>query len=299
MMKLKLSLRNSASLVLFLNILFVLLICGCTSSTSPSYLKETLTQKIQDICKEEYQLNVTATIVGSTLWVYFPVEDLLEKTDKPEKYVEKFSIEANNVQIKERMLTLDYSIKPVPEKEKFENFRYNKKVAEQQNNIWKVIRRVLFSMGGPEKNAPKFLCIVTADIKNGFEIKQIFFLLDIKKVSYGFFSSEEYRHRIAEEIDSPPEIIGDKTGAHLKYKDITLGEFVTLQIQQRIKLKFQKPEVAEKADIDKEILKVVRYTLNTYGFKDFSEVELNNIVTNNKVILNKAAVLDSPNEEKP
>jgi len=47
-----------------------------------------------------------------------------------------------------------------------------------------------------------------------------------------------------------------------------LEEFIADQIQNRIKLKFQKPEVPANADIDKEVLKIVNYTLAAYQFKN-------------------------------
>jgi hypothetical protein len=65
---------------------------------------------------------------------------------------------------------------------------------------------------------------------------------------------------------------------------------VAAQIQHRIKLKFEKPEVDKNADIDKEILKIAVYTIKTYGLRNFTSAELNNLVTQNRIILNQAAV---------
>jgi hypothetical protein len=44
-----------------------------------------------------------------------------------------------------------------------------------------------------------------------------------------------------------------------------------------------KPEVEKNADIDKEVTKIVAYTVKTYDFKNFSYVELNNLLTKNKI----------------
>jgi len=68
----------------------------------------------------------------------------------------------------------------------------DKSVNEKIFNVLQVIRRVLFSVGNSKENTPAFFCIVTADIKNGFEIKQIFYFLDLKKLSYSFISQTEY-----------------------------------------------------------------------------------------------------------
>jgi hypothetical protein len=94
-----------------------------------------------------------------------------------------------------------------------------------------------------------------------------------------------------------PELIkGDRQGLHLNYRNITFEDFLVKQIAQRIRMKFQKPEVEKNADIDKEILKVAVTTLKTYGFKNFSELELHNLITRSRTILNQPAVFARPIE---
>lgn len=298
MMKSKPSLKNLAKSGLFLSLAILLcIICGCSSSTKPTYLKEDIDKAIQDICKNEYNIYVRVKLVGQTLWIYLPVEDMLAKSDKPEKYLERFAIDDNRVGFKTGRLKLEYVIKNVPEKEKFQAYKYNKVVLDKINNVWKALRRVLFSMERhKEGNEPKFFCLVTTDIKNGFETREIFYYLDLKKVSYEFISWTEYQHRVIEDADISAGAIGDKDGQHLNYRDITLDEFIAGQIQHRIKLKFQKPEVDKNIDIDKEILKIIIYTVKTYDIRDFSDVELNNLLTQNRIVLNRAALWARPME---
>jgi hypothetical protein len=298
MTKSRVSLRNLIKRGLLLNIYFIIFLAfGCYLSTTPTYIKEDIDQAIQDICKNEYNIDVKLKLVGSTLWIYLPVEDMLEKADKPEKYLERFAVEDNKVDFKGGTLKLEYLIKNIPEKEKIQEYKYNKLVFDKINSVWKVLRRVLFSMErSREGNEPKFFCLVTADIKNGFETREIFYYLDLKKVSYEFISWTEYQHRIIEKSDISPQIIGDTDGLHLDYRDITLEEFVALQIQHRVKLKFQKPEVDKNADIDKEILKIVIYTVKTYNLRDFLGVELDNLLTQNRIVLNQAALWARPIE---
>jgi len=47
-------------------------------------------------------------------------------------------------------------------------------------------------------------------------------------------------------------------------------------------------------DITKEILNIITYCIKTYEFQDFSQVEINNLLTQEKLILNKAAILAGP-----
>ena len=300
-MRLKPFLRNLVKPgLLFSLCLGALLVFGCTSSTQPTYLKENINEAIQNVCKTEYNLDVKARLIGSTVWIYLPLEDILEgltgKKDKAEKYLEKFAIEDNKVGFKDETLNLNYLIKAIPEQEKQQEIGYSKSALDKISSVWRVIRRVIFSMEETKKDSPQFFCLITADIKNGFFVKVLFYYLDLKKVSYQFISWTEYQHRTIQDMEIAPQIIGDKEGLHLDYHAITWKEFIASQIQQRIKLKFQKPEVDKNADIDKEILKIVIYTIKTYGFMDFSDAELNNLITQNKIVLNRQALWSRPLE---
>jgi len=268
--------------------------CGCSSSTKPTYIKENIEQDIRDICRNEYALEVKTKLIGSTLWVYLPVEDLFISAEKPEKYTEKFAIDYNKTRSQDSRLKSDYLIKPIPDKEKSQDYKYNKEVLEKINNVWKVLRRVIFSMSQLKGGKPEFFCIVTADIKKGFELSELFYYLDFKKISYNFISWNEYQHRSIQDANMSAEIIGDKEGRHLNFKDIALEDFVMQQIDYRIRLKFQKPEVEKNADIDKEIIKIAVYTIKTYSLKGFGALELNNLLTRNKITLTEQEIWANP-----
>jgi hypothetical protein len=290
-MKLRQYLKSPANHALSL-IVVVSLLSGCTSSTKPTYPKEKLTAAIQDVCKNEYKIDVKATLAGSTLYVYVPLEDLFIKADKPLKYTDKFSIEDNTVSFENNTLQARYFIKTIADQEKTQEVKFNENCIRTINNVWKVLRRVLFSMGCSVKDEPKFLYIIAADIKNGVKSEELTYYLDLKKVSYDFISWGEYQHRSIQNIAVAPEIIEDKEGKNISYKDITAKEFIASQIQQRIKLKFQKPEVEKNADIDKEISKIISTTIKIYDFKDFSQADLYNLVNNARTILNRKAILE-------
>ncbi|MDD4900352.1 MAG: hypothetical protein PHT31_03005 [Candidatus Omnitrophica bacterium] len=303
MMKSKPSLRNLARAVLSLIILSGF-ICGCTSSTTPTYLKEDIPKAVQDICKKEYKIDVVVKQIGTTLWIYMPVGQLLEKN--PQKFTEKFTILSDDVQYQQKSFEITYHIKPHPDREKTNDYKYSKDVLDKVNDIWMVLRRVIFSTEASDK-APQFFYLVVADTKNtfdifgqkfGLEIEQLTYYPDFKKVFYGLISITEYQHRSIQESDKIPaeEIINDTQGEHLKYREITMAEFLTKQIKQRLELKFEKPEVGRNIDIDKEIENLSSLTLKIYDFRDFNEVELHNLATKNRIILNRAAVLEKPIE---
>ncbi len=249
-----------------------------------------------DISRKEYKIDLQAKLAGETIWIYYPVEKIFEKADKPEKYSEKFLIKDNNAEFKHGDLKITYFIKAIPETEKTQELKYNKDTLEKMNDIIIVTRRVLFSTDRMKKAEPKFIYIIIADIKTGIELRELSYYLDLKKVSYNYISLGEYQHRTIQDVNFRPEIVGDKEGAYINYRDLTMSEFISQQIQHRIRLKFQKPEVEKHADIDKEIMKIAAVTLKAYGIKDFDTVELLNRVTNKNVSLNEAAIWSKPTD---
>ncbi len=294
MMRLKRSSKNSAKRGLLVSFALAISIAGCSSSFQPNYLKKDIPKAITDIAKKELGLDITCRMVDQTLWVYWPTDNLFEPLAKPQKYTDKFSLEENKSEFKKGNFMLTYKIAPIEPKEKAQDFGYKKDVLEKMNRLWNVIRRVLFSVNRKKSSEPEYILLIIADIKNGFEIRGACTLMDLKKISYGFISVEEYQHRALQNSEFLPSIIGDQAGSYLNYHNFTREEFLCQQIQYRIKLKFQKPEVEKNADIDKEIEKIVANTLKIYRFDDFNAVEFNNLSNKNKFVLNQAAILDKP-----
>jgi len=297
-MKSRLSLKNLARAALnSLLLINIFVLAGCYSSTKPTYTWENIDKTVRDICKNEYKTEVKTKLAGRTLWVYLPLDNILSASEKPQKYIEKFNIEKNEVTFKEGDLKAEYAVITIPDQEKLDSVGFDKKAAEKNANVWKVIRRALFSLKNTDNNAPHFFCVVTADIKNGITLQETIYEHDMKKFWYGLMSNTEFQHRNRQDMESNSLVIGDTEGTSINYRDITMKEFIAGQIGQRIKTKFQKPEVGKNVDIDKEIRKVIAVVLNIYDFQDFNQVELNNLVDNNKITLNKAAVLLGPSED--
>ena len=297
MTKLKRSLKNlaRAGLLLKFTIILTCFFSGCTSSTCPTYLKENIASSIVDLCRNEYKINVTSKLVGETLWIYFPVEDFFIADDKPEKYTEKFAIEEAKGEFAFGAFRVDYKISSVPEGQEITpKIKYNREIQQKMGQVLNVLRRVIFSLDCRKEKEPKFYCMVTADIKTGMELRELIYYSDLKKVSYGLISLEEYYHRVVNETNAAVEILNDLEGTHLKYKDWAMEEFITSQIQQRIRLAFEREIKEKKIDIDKEILKIAVSTIKIYDFKDFSALDLNNLITNARVVLNQRAVWEEP-----
>jgi hypothetical protein len=283
------NLANIARRSLFILLPFLLI--GCAPSFEPTYTLKNLTPAIEDICFKEYKIFVKATFVGKTLWVYIPVEGLTAPAEKPERYAEKFQIDENSADIDQATLSLTYAIKGIPEEEKLQTVTTDKDAVEKINNVWRVLRRVIFSMSAQEKEKIQFFCMVIADIQKGALVQETFYTQDIIKYSYGLMAMEEFQHRSLHDSIIAPEVIGDKEGKMVVYRDIKFEEFITDQIKQRIRFKFQKPEVEQNVDIDKEVQKVAAYVLEAYGVKNISSIEFANLQSGRKNTLSKEALM--------
>lgn len=295
MTKLRRFSSRSANYVLSF-VLLLILSAGCTTSTTPTYTKAGLDTTIERILKEEYQTEARARLVGGTIWIYVPVENLFEKTtgkDPDDKVKERFDVQENESLLRDELLSVSYLVKPiVPEREKDQGYKLNKKAMEKINHAWEVMRRIAFSMKPAERDEIKFYVLMAGDVINGFELRETIYYKDLIKVLYRAISPGEYHHRVAVKSGIRPEIIGDTKGERINFTEMKMEAFLCSQIEHRIGLKFQKPEVEQNADIDREIRKIVVETLKIYEFSNFRVAELTNLLTNANIHVDSGDVND-------
>lgn len=293
-MKLRLFSRNSAKTAL--SSLICLLLSCCSFPLTPTYTTETLSQSLENILREEYRIPSVSRLTGQALWVYIPTEEaIFIESEKPESYAKIFDPKSIEGNIQGGTLNFNYDIAEIPETKETQNTKFNPAIADLLNKALRSIRRVLFSLKRDE-GGPRFFVIALCDIKNGIEIINTTYIDDLRKAAYEIISWTEYQHRGLEDIKLVAEAIGDKEGNHLEFRDIHFNEFLLGQIQQRLRHKFNRPEVKKGADIDKEVLKTIKNVLEIYGSEDFSLVSLQNLATNNKTTLSKAALLEKTKE---
>lgn len=287
MMKLKPFLRNSARPALLFSLLTTLFIYGCSGQIEPTYKEKDIPYLVEKICKKEYNLDVTTRRKPTTLWIYAPLSKILHK---------------------------DYGLK--------EDKIFDEDVAAKLRNILTTIGRVLIS----SDNTPDFFALLASDVKLGLDYTIIGSALDIKKSYSGFVPWTEANRRYVIRFELSPAAIGDQTGEHLKAYNITLPRFLAEQIAQRIYAKFQDEETkkyfkvercagkfdagkfifeynikqiaspAKKIDIGKTALDVITYCIKTYEFKDFLGAEITDLITQDTLELNQAAIWARPTE---
>ena len=287
-MRLKPSLKNLVKAALLFSFLVAILLYGCFDNPlEPTYKEKDISYFVKQICKDEYRLDVTTKRTATTLWIYAPLTKILDK---------------------------EYGIK--------EDKIFDEEMLDKLRNILTTIGRVLIS----SDNAPEFFALLASDINIGIDYIVIGNVLDIKKSYAGFLPWTEANRRYVIKLKLDPEAIGDTTGKHLEAYDVKLPDFLSEQIAQRIGVQFQeegrkkyfKVDKAEgkflndtfileyaiqqiakpdkEIDIKKEILNTITYCIKTYEFKDFSLLELTDLVRQDKLVLNKAAIWARPTE---
>ncbi|MFH1414403.1 MAG: hypothetical protein ABIG56_06115 [Candidatus Omnitrophota bacterium] len=285
-MRLKLSLKNSAKTVLLFNLLFSFILAGCQQDPiEPTYKEENILSTVKKICKEEFGLDVVTKRSTNTLWIYAPMDKLLDK---------------------------DYGI--------VEGKVFDEEISHELNNILSSIGRVLLS----SENNLEFYVMVASDIKAGLDYTIAGNVLDTQKSYAGVIPWTEVNRRYVIGFAENPEAIDDATGEHIQAFDIRFEDFLVALISQRITAKFQdenwkeyfeveksngyfadntlffeysikqiKP-LDEEIDIKQEILKIIFYCVDTYEFRGFSEVRLIDLLKQDTVVLNQAAILAQP-----
>jgi len=286
MMRLKLSSRNlvKTALLLFSFSLYLNL-SGCQNSLEPTFKEEDIPYLVKQICKDEYKLDVITERTETTLWVYAPLAKILDK---------------------------DYGVK--------EGKIFDEGMTDKLRNILSTVGRVVLS----SNNTPEFFAIWASDITIGLDYILIGNVLDIKKSYAGSLPFTELNKRYVMKFNVNPEAVEDTVGRHLKLYNVRFPDFLTQQMIQRISADFQREGLkkyfkVEKIDgifnndafvleysikplakpdktidVMKEILNTITHCIKIYEFQDFSRLEINDLVTQEKAVFNKAAVLAGP-----
>jgi len=122
----------------------------------------------------------------------------------------------------------------------------NEKVQGKIRNIFLSLKRTVLSMDKP----PKFFVFVASNIKNtGLDIYQIGFVPDIVRFELRAISQKEFQERRVFLPFKNPDALGDLKGYHITMYDITMGDFITYLVLQKITLTFYDKEINKYVNI--------------------------------------------------
>lgn len=276
--------RPLPRLGIFLFLLGSLAGCSKTTPPAPRPLSE-MHQKFLKICQDEHKLKVVLKPLRNTVWIYVPLDDDLMKVSSTPEGARKSDMGEDRPAVKylgsvhnDRRFKITYDIHPDKNYVQTPGYRLGYSSAYQKisQEILTSVSRAYFEL----TDAPQFFVTVIADVKNGVEMENIFYLDDLKKyMAFGALPQEEFLKRSIYEARGKTDWIGDSEGRHLAYSEMTMPEFLAKQMSNRISFKFQKSSFPPSADTRGEILKAVVETLKSYNFTDFNYVELRDLDT--------------------
>ncbi len=293
--------------------LWILFLSGCSPSSPPAIatLAEAH-QKFLKLCKEEYNLAVVLKPLPSTLWIYLPVTEniieykaSLEGAPRSAKPTQELLLHYVDGHFENETFHVEYDIVKGfsdPSQKSLKSF-YTEEFQRKQNNLLTALFRSYSDLdlekkesasqkGGPylEKTdaPPPFVVLVASDIKRGVEAILIFSFEDFRYTMTGLIPQEEFALRSITEFRGGQGIVADEEGRHLALKEMTWPEFLTKQILNRIRFKYQTSDFKPSDDAETEILTIVAQTLKAYSFGDFTSVRLHNLRSDQHYLFNRS-----------
>jgi hypothetical protein len=263
-------------------------VCGCAALTAGCAPKETALlslsqahEKFLEICREELGLEPVTRMFPNTFWIYLPVEELFDFKASPKlppgfaDTPKNFSVEFLEGEFQGGSFVIEYDIVRATKAPKDHGYTttYAESYNKIQNNILSALARAFFDA----ETAPEFIVLTVADVKRGIETRSIFYLGDFRRYMSQTMPYDEYAKRHLSDTRGDPKIVGDHQGKHMEFKEITWPEFLTQQIVNRVRFKYQRSDFAPTGTIEDEILKSVDEAVEAYDFTNFEGMKLINL----------------------
>ena len=294
---------------LTLIILSALVLIGCSEKLEQKYTVTEAQKVFQTKCLKDFNMHVRTRQVGGTFWIYLPIKDPIfdyevQKPKPPggQPSPNKFVVNFTDGKFKNGVFLFEYDIID-KKKSKDEDYgfssSYTDSYVKNQNNLFTAVYEVFFNTKAkPHEILPQFFVIVITDIKKGIETRATFYLDDFVRFMSGAIPYDEYVKRFLSDRKGSPSMIGDETGSHIRYSNITMSEFLTRQIVNRISFKFQYSDFPPGESYDNAIVGIIADTLRYYKFNDFTNIRLNNIRLSKKYLFDKSQLVNF-GEDKP
>jgi len=243
---------------------------------------------LEDITKffRENKIEASVKLTGKTLYIYVPVEQIFTPSQKPKTNILNYNVDTSQGIYQDDNFDFEFLIGKLnkPE-EKLQPYDLDEKFS-------KIRQKISYYIGYKLMNAKTeilFFVEIYADVKSGVVLATTSYLNDIKKFFCGVLPLEEYSKRITQDIVESSKLVGDKAGAYIQYRDITMGEFLSKLIAQRIRYYFQGDYKISKP-VKIAVQDIIRETLNSYKFEDYLLVQIKDLSTDDLITLTKNEV---------
>lgn len=123
------------------------------------------------------------------------------------------------------------------------NVSWNADGLDTMNKVLSVVHRVILSTDAKLD----FVGLIAADVRKfGIELEAIEYIPDVRQAIMEKFSRGEFFQRSIRDVSVNQDLVGDLTGEARSYTDISLDQFLALQIVHRVKTLFLKDKTLEK-----------------------------------------------------
>jgi hypothetical protein len=284
----------------------VIAVGGCTSKkiVLPRPTPTELQKKFELKCHKDYNLNVTTRIVGKTFWIYAPTDKPLfefaaESPTPPDplKKPAKYELLYINGFFQDNSFNFEYDIISKI-KSDMQNNGLTEKETDSFNQLYNNLNTAITETLLDPANPISFVVISITDIKKGIEVKITFYLEDYRMASVEGIPYDEFNKRILQESKGSTNYIGDEIGQHLDYNDISMSDFLTKQMINRIRFKFTQSDFPPQENYEDIILGIIADTNRYYHFTGFNAVHMEDIRTK-KIMTLTPKQLESFGDNKP
>lgn len=266
------------------------MIAGCAPPPVKTMPLSEADRKFAQLCREELKYPVVVQKLSQTVWIYLPIEDDIfsfRATDDGPKMSSQatagFTIQYLDVSFADGKFIVRYDINKVKVYEKDLGYKsnYSEKYQEKQRSLLTAIFRAYADV--PTTDVPPFFVLAIADIKSGIETKTIFYFPDFKRaMSDQSFYEEFTRRTVSDDPKGKADIIGDREGRHLTIREVTWPEFLSKQIQYRIRVKYQYSSFKPGENAEQEITDIVAQVTQAYDFNNYSGIVFEDLNTGTK-----------------
>lgn len=307
-------LRNLIYLAKIILIVNLIVFASC-SQRPPSPLGKTSIEEkflngFNKSARLEYPVYASTNITGKTFWIYVATEkDLWTFTGVssvggviPEDIIKFSEIKCN---YENSIFFVKYIfLKNPPEDKDRDIFKKpvggTSIVPDFTNETYEILEKTYAAIGDiiSEVERIDFFAICIANIKGGTKMIFATHRLDTEQYLLGMLPSDEFNNRMIFITEGNKDIINDKYGLHMKYNDISLIDFLREQIEglSRAKLsemeKYEPEKLKAIEKLDDILLKSVYEVTTKYEFNDYILVDIENIITKEKLSISKSRLLN-------
>jgi len=175
------------------------------------------------------------------------------------------------------------------------------------NETIEILQKTYFSIGDiiSQTQDLNFFAICLANIKEGIKIIFVIHRLDMEQFLLNMLPSDEFYNRMILKTEGSKETVNDKYGISIKYNDISLIDFLEEQIANNAKAEINEmekynPDKLKTIDkLDDTLLKSTYDVTTKYEFADYLIVEVENLITKEKLSLNKSKLTSQFKKPSP